>query len=69
MKGWEKVMSELEKQSFEEFSKAMTKEEMEIAAMNIDIDILWDVLRKRETASRNILHGVKDLLKDLVVEK
>ena len=62
-------MSELERQSFIDFSKAMTKEEMDIAAMNIDIDILWDVLRKRETASRNILHGVKDLLKDLVVEK
>ena len=62
MKGWEKVMSELEKQSFEQFSKAMTKEEMEIAAMNIDIDILWDVLRKRETANRNVLQAVKDMV-------
>ena len=55
-------MSELEKQSFVEFTKAMTKEEMEIAAMNIDIDILWDVLRKRETASRNTLHAVRDMV-------
>ena len=55
-------MSELEKQSFEQFSKAMTKEEMEIAAMNIDIDILWDVLRKRETANRNVLQAVKDMV-------
>ena len=62
MKGWEKVMSELEKQSFEEFSKAMTKEEMEIAAMNIDIDILWDSLRKREEENRNIVRDMKALV-------
>ena len=62
MKGWEKVMSEFEKQSFEEFSKAMTKEEMEIAAMNIDIDILWDSLRKREEENRNIVRDMKALV-------
>ena len=62
MKGWEKRMSELEKQSFVEFTKAMTKEEMEIAAMNIDIDILWDVLRKKETENRNIVHDMKVLV-------
>lgn len=56
------TMSELERQSFVEFSKAMTKEEMEIAAMNIDIDILWDVLRKRETENRNIVKDMKDLV-------
>ena len=55
-------MSELERQSFIDFSKAMTKEEMEIAAMNIDIDILWDVLRKRETENRNIVHDMKVLV-------
>ena len=55
-------MSEREKQSFEEFLKAMTKEEMEMAAMNIDIDILWDVLRKRETENRNIVKDMKDLV-------
>ena len=55
-------MSELEKQSFVEFTKAMTKEEMEIAAMNIDVDILWDVLRKRETENRNIVHDMKVLV-------
>ena len=62
MKGWEKVMSELEKQSFVEFTKAMTKEEMEIAAMNIDIDILWDSLRKREEENRNIVRDMKALV-------
>ena len=62
MKGWEKGMSELEKQSFIEFSKAMTKEEMEIAAMNIDIDILWDSLRKREEENRNIVRDMKALV-------
>ena len=55
-------MSEMEKQSFMEFTKAMTKEEMEIAAMNIDMDILWDVLRKREEENRAILNSVKDLV-------
>lgn len=55
-------MSEMEKQSFEEFLKAMTKEEMEMAVMHIDMDILWDGLRKRETENRNIVHGVKDLV-------
>ena len=62
MKGWEKIMSELEKQSFVEFTKAMTKEEMEIAAMNIDIDILWDSLRKREEENRNIVRDMKALV-------
>lgn len=55
-------MSEREIQCFEEHIKAMSKEEMEIAAMTIDIDILWDVLRKRETENRNILNGVKELV-------
>lgn len=55
-------MSELEKQSFVEFTKAMTKEEMEIAAMNIDIDILWDSLRKREEENRNIVRDMKALV-------
>lgn len=55
-------MSEMEKQSFEDTMKAMTKEQMEIAAMNIDIDILLDILRKRETESRTALQGVKELV-------
>ena len=55
-------MSELEKQSFVDFAKAMTKEEMEIAAMNIDIDILWDSLRKREEENRNIVRDMKALV-------
>lgn len=55
-------MSEMEKQSFEDTMKAMTKEQMEIAAMNIDIDILWDVLRKRETESRTALQGVREVM-------
>ena len=55
-------MSEVERKSFEEFVKAMTKEEMEIAVQNIDIDILWDGLRKRETENRNIVHDMKALV-------
>ena len=52
-----------EKQCFEEFIKAMTKEEMEMAVMYIDMDILWDGIRKRETENRNVLKSVKDLMK------
>lgn len=55
-------MSDLERNSFIEFTKAMTKEEMEIAAMNIDIDILWDSLRKREEENRNIVRDMKALV-------
>ena len=55
-------MNEMEKKKFEEFIKAMTKEEMEIAAMHIDMDILWDGIRKRETENRRILKCVKELV-------
>ena len=55
-------MSELERQEFERMICAMTEEEMKIAASIIDEDIMWDELRKRSTANRNILHGVKDLV-------
>lgn len=55
-------MSGMEKERFEEFVKAMTKEEMEIAVQNIDMDILWDGIRKRETENRNIVHDMKDLV-------
>ena len=55
-------MSDLERNSFIEFTKALTKEEMEIAAMNIDIDILWDSLRKREEENRNIVRDMKALV-------
>lgn len=55
-------MSEKEKQCFEEFIKAMTKEEMEMAVMHIDMDILWDGIRRRETENRNIVKDMKDLV-------
>ena len=55
-------MSELEKQEFERIICAMSEEEMKIAASKIDEDILWDELRRKSTANRNILHGVKDLV-------
>ena len=57
-----KAMSELEKQGFEEFVKGMSKEEQEIAVKHIDMDILWDGIRKRETESRNIVKDMKDLV-------
>lgn len=55
-------MSEREEKCFAEYIKAMSKEEMEMAAMVIDIDILWDVLRKRETANRNMVNEMKELV-------
>lgn len=55
-------MSNIEKEKFEEFVKAITKEEMEIAVKYIDMDILWDGIRKRETENRRILKCVKDLV-------
>lgn len=56
-------MSEMEKQSFEDAMKAMSEEEMRMALKYFDTDMLWDELRKREAENRNILQGVKDLVK------
>ena len=55
-------MSEMEKQSFEDTMKAMSAEEMKIAAANIDEDILWDELRKRSAENRNIVRDMKELV-------
>lgn len=55
-------MSEMEKQSFEDLVKAMTEEEMKVAVLHIDTDILWDELRSRETSNRNKIQQVKDLV-------
>lgn len=55
-------MSEIEKQEFERIICAMSEEEMKIAASKIDDDILWDELRRRSTANRNVLQAVKDMV-------
>ena len=55
-------MSEMDKQEFEKVINAMTEEEKKIALNSIDTDMLWDELRRRETAERNMLQGVKDLV-------
>ena len=55
-------MSGMEKERFVEFVKAMTKEEMEIAVQEIDMDILWDGIRQRETENRYIVQDMKDLV-------
>ena len=55
-------MSEMEKQSFEDTMKAMSAEEMKIAAANIDEDILWDELRNRSRENRNIVKDMKELV-------
>ena len=62
-------MSELERQEFETVICAMSEEEMKMAASKIaelNEDILWDELRKRATNNRNLLQGVKDLVKRCV---
>ena len=55
-------MSEMEKQNFEITVKAMTKEEMKIAAANIDEDIMWDELRKRSKENRDTVNEMKALV-------
>ena len=55
-------MSEMEKQSFEDTMKAMTAEEMKIAAANIDEDIMWDELRKRSKENRDTVNEMKALV-------
>ena len=58
-------MSELERQEFERVISAMTEAEMKIAASKIaesNEDILWDEIRKRATANRNVLQAMKDLV-------
>lgn len=55
-------MSERERQEFEKVIGAMSEEEMRIVLSKIDTDMLWDELRRRETASRNIIQGVKGLV-------
>ena len=55
-------MSELEKKEFENRICAMSEEEKNMALKHIETDMLWDELRRRETAERNQLQGVKDLV-------
>ena len=57
-------MSEMERESFEDTVKAMSQVEMKIAVLHIDTDILWDELRRRETSNRNVVKGIKDLVKE-----
>ena len=55
-------MSEIDKQSITDYMKTLSKEGQEIAAKNIDIDILWDVLRSKETEERNTLQKMRKLV-------
>lgn len=56
-------MGELEKQEFERVVCSMTEEEQKITLKHIETDMLWDELRKRETSSRNIVKGIRDLVR------
>ena len=55
-------MNEMEKQKFEEVICAMSEEEMKIAASKIDTDVLWDELRKRESAERQFKQRIEELI-------
>ena len=55
-------MTELERQEFENVIRAMSEEEKKMALNYIGTDMLWDELRRRETAERNTIKAVKDLL-------
>ena len=55
-------MSELERQEFENRICAMSEEEKNMALKHIETDMLLDELRRRETSSRNILQGVRDMV-------
>lgn len=56
-------MEEAEREAFRNTMNAMSMEEQAIAAEQIDTDILWDELRKRETRERNFEKTMKDLCK------
>lgn len=55
-------MSEMEREVYENRIAAMSLEEQKIVATKINIDILWDELRKRETEERNHLLAMKELM-------
>ena len=55
-------MNEVEKQELKSRVEGMSQEETLIAVKVIPTDVLWDELRRRETAERNQLQGVKDLV-------
>ena len=55
-------MSEMEREAYENRIAAMSLEEQKIVATKINIDILWDELRKRETEERNHLQKMKELM-------
>ena len=52
----------MEKQEFKNRICAMSEEEMKLAVAEIDTDILWDELRKRETTNRGLIKGIKELV-------
>ena len=62
-------IGEIEKEVFESKIKAMSPEEQKIAAGLIDIDIMWDELRRRETAERNKIQAMAELFGSEVDKK
>ena len=55
-------MNEIEKESYKNLIKGMTTEAMKTVVVQIDTDVLWDELRRREREGRNTLQRMKDLV-------
>lgn len=56
-------MNGLEKERYENAINAMSQEDIKGLLYCVDMDILWDVLREREIANRNLVQGMKELVK------
>ena len=55
-------MTGIEREAFESIILAMGEEEQKFAVANIDTDILWDELRRRETAERNMCIAMNSIM-------
>lgn len=55
-------MNDYEKEIFKNMISSMGEEEQKYAATNIDTDILWDELRKRERQERNMCIAMQSVM-------
>lgn len=56
------MMKEHEREALENRIGAMSPEEQMVAVTMIDIDLLWDELRKRELEERNFKKRMEDFV-------
>lgn len=55
-------MSEIEREKFESVILGMGEEEQKFAVANIDTDILWNELMKRERQERNMCIAMQEVM-------